>query len=498
MPTENEDDFVIPELLPETMVDNSLDVTEFNTPSIPEDHHQIVVTLDTGEDLTLIVHERYCDLSNRDSEVTLSIDLDEDEMEEFINLHSICWLAGDGDWLSVSHIRDVRYSHYSNEWLRHEESVFGYYNRGEEGYFSYNESYVRCADTDSIYIDSDEADYHNCYYCDNCDEYRDSDEHDFDECGHSGCDDHFHNHQSKIRHGNDRYILAHNKKYGVDSPTFSISNGMMYTFGVEIETHRGYLDYWDDLNLSSVYDGSISGNEYVTGVLKGDYGFNHLKKICNRINESGHEINSKCGVHVHIGGEFNRRFTIMLLRLCYHLQDDIYRMMPPSRVANTYCKPIPTWASEINFQNFREILGRYIYGGNEEDNLLDKHHNKKVGMNRYESTRYKWVNINNFSTASGKPTVEFRIHGASTNYEKLRNWTLICMSIVRYAENRQKTIWCDLKNISLEKILVDSLGANLGLQVSNYYHKRVSVFKDTSGKSSSLPSAILEGNGVIV
>jgi hypothetical protein len=171
-------------------------------------------------------------------------------------------------------------------------------------------------------------------------------------------------------------------------------------------------------------------------------------------------------------------------------------MMPPSRVTNTYCKPIPTWASEVNFQNFRNLLCKYIYGGNDND-VLDKNRNKKGYHERYAGTRYRWVNINNFSTNSGRPTVEFRVHGASLNYEKIRNWVLICMSIVRFAENRQKMIWSNLDSILLDTVVKDSLGPNLGEQVMRYYNKRVDKFDSTTGQSQMLPSAIIERLGVI-
>ena len=71
------------------------------------------------------------------------------------------------------------------------------------------------------------------------------------------------------------------------------------------------------------------------------------------------------------------------------------------------------------------------------------------------------------------------------------------MSIVRFAENRQKMIWSNLDSILLDTVVKDSLGPNLGEQVMRYYNKRVDKFITTTGESSSLPSAILERDGVI-
>jgi hypothetical protein len=179
-----------------------------------------------------------------------------------------------------------------------------------------------------------------------------------------------------------------------------------------------------------------------------------------------------------------------LLRLGYKIQDEIFRMMPPSRLDNSFCKFIPTWAGKnINFQNWRKLIGKYIYAGESE---LDKHRNKKCRHDHYASTRYRWININNFSTSSGKPTVECRCHGASMNYEKIRNWVLICKCIVSYAENNQKKIWYNIDDVTLKNVILEGLGENLGKQVYTYYTKRVAEFAgpiQDSGKE--LPSQLV-------
>lgn len=92
-------------------------------------------------------------------------------------------------------------------------------------------------------------------------------------------------------------------KYGEESSTYLITEGKRYTFGIEIETHEGYLpDYFfKEFNLIHTYDGSIkndkgqkSGREFVTGVLKGDSGIIHLQKICNELARRT-KVNKSCG-----------------------------------------------------------------------------------------------------------------------------------------------------------------------------------------------------------
>ena len=85
----------------------------------------------------------------------------------------------------------------------------------------------------------------------------------------------------------------------------------------------------------------------------------------------------------------------MLLRLGHKIQDELYRMLPPSRLQNTYCKYIPDYVNEMDLKNYRQYLGRYIHGSG---TLLDKHNNKGSRLGGYPATRYRWLNCVNFST----------------------------------------------------------------------------------------------------
>lgn len=420
------------------------------------------------------------------------------EVEELIDMHGIAYVQG--SWCNIDCFDDIKWSETCEEYLFSDDAIYVYTRHGDD-YIHYDDDYIRCADTDNCYINQDVANYNDCHYCETCDEWRSCDNHDFDECGNESRGGRFSNQRRSTSPYTDAARkLKYYKDYGTNSPTWSISNGLRYTFGVEIETDGGRLDEYDDLNLDAVYDGSINGNEYVTGVLRGDYGFNHLKKIMHRINTSNveHHVTRSCGIHVHIGGRFNRRFTIMLLRLCYHLQDDIFRMLPPSRSGNGYCKFIPTWTSEVSFYNYKEVLGKYIYGGDDGEIVLDRQHNKKRSIDRYRGTRYTWVNINNFSTSSGKPTVEFRPHSSTLNYDKIRNWILICMSLVYYAENMQKQIYYNIGDVTLKGVLDAALGSNFGKQLYDYHLERRGKFASLHKDNAQLPSDVLKRNGKIV
>lgn len=463
----NEDNIIDSVLNTTTTAPDIFDPTNFvnnEEPQTLEEGEVLVsVILSDGTIKEIVVNEdlTYCD-SNI---IILETSLEFDDMSSLISNHNICYI--DGEWRPVSTNDEAIHCDHDDTWIYRDDSIFGIYNsRGYEGYWHVDEEYIR-SENDESFISSEVANDHNVYYYDCCDSYVHEDDH---SCSNDD-DNFFDNIMDKSKHD----TLITSKRWGTNSPTYSISNSMRYTFGVEIETSCGTMDYddWQNLNIKAVYDGSTSGPEYVTGVLKGDYGFNHLKKVCDTIKNNGHETNKRCGVHVHIGGQFNRLFTIMLLRLGYQLQDEIYRMMPPSRLGNHFCKYIPDYVMHMNLTNWREHLGKYIHGNG---CTLDKHSNKKSRLGSYPSTRYRWINCVNFSSNTNKPTVEFRNHGASMSYEKIRNWTLICMAIVRYAENNQKRIWYNLKDINLNEVIMTSLGDNIGKQIMSYYSKRVNLF----------------------
>jgi len=273
---------------------------------------------------------------------------------------------------------------------------------------------------------------------------------------------------------------------------FTETYGMPYTFGVEMETCDGYLDYTSKYNLKCVEDGSINAQEYVTGILQGDKGMKELEDICQAISEQCY-VDKTCGVHVHIGGaNFNRRFAILSIMLGQMMQSQLFRIQPKSRRKNTYCKEIPEKYRELRtvnkklfpytYKRMLRLLSKYIANSSEG---FDKHNCKKSSNpnGHYSSTRYKWLNLNNFSYRDRGDTIEFRQHSGSLDYNKIRRWVLFCMSYVNFVENHSRTI-IEAYNrfqedpaicISMREVLVASLGKE-GDNIADYYDKREERF----------------------
>tara|TARA_R100001377_G_scaffold84073_1_gene66837 strand:+ start:901 stop:2391 length:1491 start_codon:yes stop_codon:yes gene_type:complete len=352
------------------------------------------------------------------------------------------------------------------------EAHYGVIDRhGREGWF-FNDDCCFDGYGDIYYLNDDVAESNGVTWRECCERYMSCDD---DDC----CDD------ARPTTQGETFDESYNGKYSKEQLNFvnlTKVSGMDYTFGLELETsNSSTVPYTSEINMRAVYDGSTDGLEYVSGVLQGNTGVNNMEYMCSHLNDEGAKIDRKCGVHIHVGGaEFNRRFSIMVLKLCLAIEDDVYKLLPESRQGNTYCKKLPAdLVDRLNFNNYRETLGTII-----QSNSIDKDYNKKKAHpgGRYNSQRYYWANITNYSTTTGTNTIEFRPHSGSLDFNKIYNWLLVCMSIVKFAENNQRRIWTSgmsKKSITLNEVLKFSLNKKLYNQVYSYCTSRAKRFGHT-------------------
>jgi len=301
-----------------------------------------------------------------------------------------------------------------------------------------------------------------------------------------------------------KIAINRNFELGSSPRSFNVSENLPYTFGVEIETSSGYIPDFAlfNLNAKSCHDGSITGKEYVSGVLRGDGGFKQLATLSGYIARQCN-VDHKCGLHVHIGSaKFNKTFTVAAYVLGLRLQDEIFSMMPISRLntRNEYylnkgmsssCGKIPTLHSikkmrltennlspdvlkdvvdEIYEEIYQWLLDGSSRGG---DANVNKYNNKFAPhSHQYPKARYVWLNLvpcnfarnnanhyfagvkgQNFRESISKAfTIEFRNHQATMDYRKIKNWILFCMAFVNYVENNSVKILLS-KKITIEDVI---------------------------------------------
>lgn len=87
-------------------------------------------------------------------------------------------------------------------------------------------------------------------------------------------------------------------------------------------------------------------------------------------------------------------------------------------------------------------------------------------------------------------TLEARLHGPTTNKDKVINWLMICVAIIKYSEKYAKSIITDEKTISLKEVLEiysnsypnDKNAHFLSKYLYNYFLERQSLCKKDLAK----------------
>lgn len=240
-----------------------------------------------------------------------------------------------------------------------------------------------------------------------------------------------------------------------------LTGGIGYGFGVEIETSAGLVDSssLNRLKFLAVGDRSIGAAEYVTPVLHGNGGIEYLEKLFKLVNSSCF-VDDRCSIHVHVGpspGEginhwnlkFNQQFAINSIRLGCLLEQELYQILPKSRNPyNRHCHSIRRF-DNISKENWREYLGAFVFGPQENWKSTLDFRNYKYGENGFTKSnelsnwcggRYKWLNLVRAYSSCSSPTIEIRIWSPTTNFDKAYNYILLSLAFVRFADVYTKEI----------------------------------------------------------
>lgn len=302
-----------------------------------------------------------------------------------------------------------------------------------------------------------------------------------------------------------------------------------YTFGAELETINGALPnhLCNRYGIIICKDGSIrdvNGNyppEYVTIPLSGAKGLQTLRNVAEEIQKRS-DISNRCSLHLHIGGfKIDRLFMVALYKLCFSIQKDVFRMFPHYKndevkyagKEKNYCKKLPNIMSSYKKGDFNlftnsayQDLYCFLTGGRKFDK--DYNYEKKKnpwGGNKWDiKSRYYWVNFTNFVFGK-QDTIEFRIHTATTNGDKIINWLMMCIAIIEYAQsNTKKCISGDpisfrddvLKHYS--QVRKTKYSSFLTQRLQDYYDFRVDYFKKDFDNANYLsPDEIIEDKNFI-
>lgn len=201
---------------------------------------------------------------------------------------------------------------------------------------------------------------------------------------------------------------------------------------------------------------------------------------------------------------FSKKFIVNSYRLALFLEDEIQSTLPKSRRVNQYCRKLKKFdfnpaiggSIEANIEieeNYNQLFKWVSY---EKVNNPSGDYNKssnhpmgaKCGYN-HDTPRYCWINYvpAMFDTRGNKGySIEIRNHGATTNFNKIRNWLLFFMGFMSFVEKYPELI----KEGITMKDVIDATLPRKSKSLNNYFNERKQLFvydknEDNEYKASS-------------
>ena len=184
--------------------------------------------------------------------------------------------------------------------------------------------------------------------------------------------------------------------------------GSTRRYGIELETNRGTCS--DNFAFDAKEDGSISGWEYVSHILRGDEGLEETKNFM----ASGHNIRvgENCGMHLHFSvNDLDSQEKYAVNAAFLVTQQWWFRQVESHRRGNTYCRELPV---DTMFLNIKAGLARDL----PFDTFCNNHE------------RYQWMNT---SAVHKHGTFENRLHHATWDFAAVKRWVILNLRFVRAA-----------------------------------------------------------------
>lgn len=218
---------------------------------------------------------------------------------------------------------------------------------------------------------------------------------------------------------------------------FKYINELPYTFGLEFETAGGYIPQHRlyELGLIPLRDGSITGIEYTTVVLKGNEGLNLLKQQMETLNTNT-IFDKDCSLHIHLGGfKLDGKVLLMVNNLfcgCgiapYLPELTFHTHHYKTNREKNYCEFNTRYYTFDEM--YRSLVGKDFYG-----DMHQPHPKDLSGIRKWNiKSRYKAVNFVNAVCYDGPKTIEFRMLRPTYNFDKVLGWLFVYGALIKYAE----------------------------------------------------------------
>lgn len=265
------------------------------------------------------------------------------------------------------------------------------------------------------------------------------------------------------------------------------------TFGFEIESSDGEIieNIVNQFKFVKLYDGSITGHEFVSIPLKVD-NFHYVEQFCNLLQKACIK-NMFCSTHIHLGGiPYSPENFTSIFSLFKRLEHEIHAIVPPYKKSLNYfvnkrnnglgeikdhCKYLPDHVDlalgSKNPKGFTQQLAQYFSNGRNIDlsHLGTTKYKDLFEGRKWNLNRYFFVNFVNYLFKK-EGTIEFRLLESTFCFENILYWLLLNVAIVKYAIKEQTKVFARKDKITLEDCVYGIYSEEVAFKITEWISSR--------------------------
>lgn len=270
-----------------------------------------------------------------------------------------------------------------------------------------------------------------------------------------------------------------------------------FTIGMEFETCSGNIP-WIKLKenaLVPLYDGSISGHEYVTLPLT----MKQVPVIRRYIQllKQYTSYNHNCSLHIHFGGfpvEFNK--IDFLVKQWSTFQNELLEYLPPwSYSVEQYKDNHKAYNKKLNIRDLRSFIYRTTRNEivSDADLYLPNQYDEDEERKWNVEGRYFNMNIMHLISGKSHKTVEFRFLRPTGRYDEIKTYILILGGFLKWVMNNNSGK-CSIKKV-IEQFDDDTkIMLEHNMTVLKLLSKMQTNYDDYGGLNEDLKKFIFEFN----
>lgn len=226
--------------------------------------------------------------------------------------------------------------------------------------------------------------------------------------------------------------------------TETIYTKLPFTIGLEFETNRGNIPWIDCLEnaLIPLYDGSITGHEYVTKPLVMEQA-PLIHKYCELLQQYTCYDN-ECSLHIHFGGidpEYNvieklcQTWIIFQDLLLQYIPKYSYQVEIYKKNGKDYNKPLVIRDLDTFY---RKTTGNIYH--DDEDFYLNNQYDQDEERKWNVAGRYYNMNIMHLISGQNHKTVEFRFLRPTYHYNEIKTYILLLGAYLNWVKNSDEDV----------------------------------------------------------